>query len=424
MNRQDMDTSCHLGFSIARRLTYVCAVGICCAVASTDTRASPQVTEELFALGTFPMPHLLRLDPTTGQVLEAHRAELPGGYLWHGLAFDGSQFLAPAIRGGNHPSYTTWLGPSSGRQGAPLLVSGQFDNMSYDFNPITGEVWGIGQQSLVGGGATVLCRIDQTTGAASVVGPILGATSFATGIAFDHTGRCLITDAFGPRVMTLDLATHVATVIGDLGLGSGYFDDITLSQQNELWGSFTSQDISARGIYRIDLSSLTHVRVNSVTSPHGGLAFARYPTPVTLCPGKVNSQGCVPTIEVAGYPSASGNLGFWIRARNVVNRKQGVLLMSVSGAASLPLGGGTLCISPPLYSPLPRHSGGNAIGSDCSGMWEIDLLPEIRRREHHGVPPAFPAGQVIGFQWYGRDPALGQPNPISLSSAIEVTLMP
>lgn len=424
MKRRDLDVSFDRSFPSTRQLGNACAVGILCVVASTNAAASAQVTEDLLAIGGVPVPGLVRLEATTGQILEVHRAVLPGGYLWHGLAFDGARFVAPVVRGGNHPSFTTRLNPSAGYQHHALLFSGQFWNMSYDVDPVTGLLWGVGQPSPTATGESELWQIDSVSGVATSHGPIHGATTFATGLAFDRAGTCYVTDAFGPRVMTLDLATRVAATIGDLGLGTGYFEDIKINAQDVLWGSFNSQDVSKRGIYKADLATLVPVRINSMASPYLGLAFARYPTPVTLCPGKVNSQGCVPTIEVAGYPSASGNLGFWIRARNVVNRKQGVLLMSVSGAASLPLGGGTLCISPPLYSPLPRHSGGNATGSDCSGTWEIDFLPEIRRREHHGVPPAFPAGQVIGFQWYGRDPALGQPNPISLSSAIEVTLMP
>jgi len=90
----------------------------------------------------------------------------------------------------------------------------------------------------------------------------------------------------------------------------------------------------------------------------------------------------------------------------------------------MPFGGGTLCIAPPYYRTIPRTSGGNPGGPDCSGVWQLDLEQEIRRREAIGLPPLFTAGQVVSLQWVGRDPALGSPNPISLSGAIAVTLMP
>ncbi len=304
------------------------------------------------------------------------------------------------------------------------MVSADFANISIDIDPTTGRVWGVGQDWLQP--ITQVWEFDPLTGAATSRGLIGGVTSFATGIAFDQTGTCFITDALGPRVMTLDLNSRAATVIGNVHIGTGYFNDIAMSSIGEIWGAFNGAGPSTAltGLYHFDLTSFAPVFVKPMIGAYGGLSFARYPAPTALCPGKLNSQACIPSIEVEGFPSATGNQGFWVRATDVINQKPGMLLIGVNGSASTPFGGGTLCLAPPYYTTIVRSSSGNPTGADCSGIWQLDLEQEIRRREHLGWPPTFSPGQVVYLQWFGRDPALGPPNAISLSGALSVILMP
>ena len=386
-------------------------------------RCAAQVTEELYGLEGWPIVGLVRLDQASGAILDGHRADAPAGFVYHGLTFDGTRFLAPLI-GGQGTCYWVSMNPSLGFRGTPTVIAGTFANMSVDIDPTTGRIWGVGQDWIQT--TTQLWEFDRTTGLAVSHGLLGGATSFATGIAFDQTGTCYITDALGPRVMTLDLGTRTATVIGTLNLGSGLFWDITMSCGGEIWGGFggAGPNQAATGLYRFDPATLAPTFVKPLLQAYMGLAFARYPSPVLVCPGKVNSQGCTPSIEVEGFPSATGNLGFYVRARNVVNQTLGMLLVSVTGTASTPFSGGTLCIASPYYRTLPRTSGGNPGAADCSGMWELDLEQEIRRREYLSLPPIFSAGQTVSLQWIGRDRALGPPHAISLSGTLSVTLMP
>jgi hypothetical protein len=157
---------------------------------------------------------------------------------------------------------------------------------------------------------------------------------------------------------------------------------------------------------------------------HQGLAFARVPSPVRLCAGKTNSAGCVPTIEMSGFPSASGVIGCTIRGRSALNHTLGILIFSVNGPSATPFAGGTLCLAAPYHRTIPRTSSGNLSGVDCSGIWELDFIEEIRRREALGLQPTLAPGQVVSMQWFGRDPGLGQPKPLSLSNAFAITLMP
>lgn len=386
--------------------------------------AEAQVSEELYGIEGWPVYGLVRLDRATGNILEGHRTGAPWGSAFHGLTFDGTKFLAPLLAGPGPTCFLVSMNPSLGHLGMPPMAAAVVPNMSIEIDPTTGRIWGVGQDWIQT--TTQLWEFDPTTGAAISHGLLGGATSFATGITFDQAGTCYITDALGPRVMTLDLNTRAATVIGNLALGTGYFQDITTSLTGEIWGSFRDAGPTGagKGLYRFDLTTFTPVFVKFELQAHLGLGFARYPSPISICPGKVNSQGCTPSIEVEGFPSATGNLGFYVRARDVVNQTLGMLLISVTGTASTPFSGGTLCIASPYYRTLPRTSGGNPGSADCSGLWELDLEQEIRRREHLSLPPIFSAGQTVSLQWIGRDRALGPPHAISLSGALSVTLMP
>jgi len=395
-----------------------CGLSALCALSPV---LEAQVSEELFALGDHPYQGLLRLDAQTGETLGIQRADLPPGYIWHGLAFDGARFVAPAIRGGNHPAYTAWLGPCEPFHLGPLYVAGQFGNMSIDVDPATGRIWGVGQDV---SGPSKLWEIDTLTGVAIIRGALHGATTFATGIAFDPAGTCYLTDAFGPRLFTLDTASGATTFVSDIPIDTGYFEDITIDLHGDFLGYFTSQLTYRRGLYRFSLSAPIPTLVKPMPAPHQGIAFARFPSPVNLCAGKTNSAGCVPTIEMAGFPSASGVIGCTIRGRSALNNTLGILIFGVNGPSTVPFAGGTLCLAAPYYRTVPRPSSGNLTGVDCSGIWELDFIEEIRRREILGLQPTLSPGHVVSMQWFGRDPGLGQPNPFSLSNALAITLMP
>jgi hypothetical protein len=293
--------------------------------------------------------------------------------------------------------------------------------MSFDVDRATGRIWGVGQDA---SGPSKLWEIDALTGAAFIRGVLHGATNFATGLAFDRLGVCYLTDAFGPRLFTLDTASGATNFVADIPIDTGSFVDIAISLQGDFFGYFSSQLINRRGLYRFSLSSPIPTLVAALPSPHRGLAFARFPSPVSLCAGKTNSAGCVPTIEMSGFPSASGVIGCTIRGRSALNHTLGILIFSVNGPSATPFAGGTLCLAAPYHRTIPRTSSGNLSGVDCSGIWELDFIEEIRRREALGLQPTLAPGQVVSMQWFGRDPGLGQPNPLSLSNAFAITLMP
>ena len=145
-----------------------------------------------------------------------------------------------------------------------------------------------------------------------------------------------------------------------------------------------------------------------------GLSTASY------CTGKVNSQGCTPTISWTGAPSASDPTPFVVRASDVLNGKNGILFYGLSGRAALPFGGGTLCVQPPLARTPAQTSGGNPPPDDCSGQFAFDFNALIQS----GQVPALGSGRVVNGQYWSRDPANADGTGISLADAVELTICP
>jgi hypothetical protein len=148
-------------------------------------------------------------------------------------------------------------------------------------------------------------------------------------------------------------------------------------------------------------------------------------TPSIYCVAKVNSLGCTPAIGWAGTSSATAVAGFTISAVNVINNKTGLMLYSVTGAASTPFQGGTLCISPPLKRGVPTSSGGNPPPNDCSGVYSLDMNAfAVGALGGNPLPNLTVPGTVVYCQWWGRDPGFPLPNNTTLSDGLEFTVGP
>ncbi|MBK8180252.1 MAG: S8 family peptidase [Planctomycetes bacterium] len=142
-------------------------------------------------------------------------------------------------------------------------------------------------------------------------------------------------------------------------------------------------------------------------------------TPSVYCVAKLNSLGCFPDINYSGTASASATSGFTVLATEVRNNKPGLVLYSVTGAASQPFQGGTLCLQAPVRRSTGVNSGGLPSGNDCSGMLSIDMN-SFAAGLLGGTPS--PALLVVGTdvwcQWWSRDPGFPAPNNSSLSNAL------
>jgi hypothetical protein len=146
----------------------------------------------------------------------------------------------------------------------------------------------------------------------------------------------------------------------------------------------------------------------------------------SYCTAKLNSLGCLPSIRWTGIPSATQGSGFFVRCKNVINNKPGLLLYGTHGPASLPFQNGTLCIKTPVRRSLICQSGGHPFPAhDCSGLMTFDLNA-FAVGALGGQPAAalrIP-GTTVNCQWWGSDTGFPSPANTMLSDGLQFVICP
>jgi len=166
-------------------------------------------------------------------------------------------------------------------------------------------------------------------------------------------------------------------------------------------------------------------RENLLPSHQPYLTVDYTPPYVSYCTAKVNSLGCTPAIAGSGSPSATATSGFLVSAANMRNNKSGLLFYGVSGRAAIPYQAGTLCVQVPIKRTPGQFSGGSPSGSDCSGVFALDMN-SFGRGLSGGTPlPALSVpGTLVNTQWWGRDPGFVPPDNTTLSDGLEYVIGP
>jgi hypothetical protein len=148
--------------------------------------------------------------------------------------------------------------------------------------------------------------------------------------------------------------------------------------------------------------------------------------PLAYCVAKPSSIGCVPSITFDGLPQASATSGFTIGSSDFRNQKSGVLAYSITGHATTPFTGGTLCVAPGVKRTPGAFSGGTPLpAADCSGVLALDFAAFS-----HGslggnpLPALLTPGTSVWAQWVARDPGYAPPNATMLSNALAWTVFP
>ncbi len=176
---------------------------------------------------------------------------------------------------------------------------------------------------------------------------------------------------------------------------------------------------SARFLGGITLAIALAAPASSQSSspPPGGLASSTCPNTEFYCTAKVNSQGCLPELTFEGCPSASAGLGFVLTLRGVIsNPTFSILTYGLNGAASIPLGGGTLCVAPPISrTPVSEWP---TVPNTCNNILTFDFNVWIAS----GSDPSLVAGQKIWLQYWYRDPNSTEDNAIGLSRGLASSL--
>ena len=147
---------------------------------------------------------------------------------------------------------------------------------------------------------------------------------------------------------------------------------------------------------------------------------------LVYCTSKTNSLGCVPAIGSLGVGSATATAGHPVTSSNNRNNKNGLLFYGVSGQASTPYQGGTLCVKAQIKRTPSLNSGGTpAPANDCSGVYTIDMN-SFAQGLLGGTPllALKTQGTTVNCQFWGRDPGFSAPNNTSLSDGLQYVVGP
>lgn len=140
------------------------------------------------------------------------------------------------------------------------------------------------------------------------------------------------------------------------------------------------------------------------------------PAAETYCTAPTGASGCTPSLGFAGTPSARTGAGFTIHARSVPAGSFGVLAYGTSGPASVPFGGGVLCVAEPTTCvALGSAEGAHA----CDGRLAVDFNAVVAQAQD----PALIGGAHVWAQMWIRDGAAAPPH-LLLSDALVFTLWP
>jgi hypothetical protein len=144
--------------------------------------------------------------------------------------------------------------------------------------------------------------------------------------------------------------------------------------------------------------------------------------PQAYCSAKLNSSGCFPSMGFQGQSSAAASSGFTLRVTQALANRSGLFLYGISGSASIPFQGGTLCIGAPIRRTPVINSGGT---SACSGIYALDMNA-FAQGSLGGTPlPALSTpGTAVHCQAWGRDTGFPAPNDTSLSNGLRYVVLP
>lgn len=137
------------------------------------------------------------------------------------------------------------------------------------------------------------------------------------------------------------------------------------------------------------------------------------------CTGKVNSGGCVATIQGSGTASLSGTGSLTLTVSDVVNDQFGLFVWGRE-EANMPLFGGTLCVAEPLMRILePGTSGGTGpFGTNCSGSFTRTI--DATFLASNGAL----LGETLYCQWFYRDRFAPDGTTAGLSEAARFSVCP
>jgi len=126
--------------------------------------------------------------------------------------------------------------------------------------------------------------------------------------------------------------------------------------------------------------------------------FKSSTAPVSVGVGKLNSEGCLPSLSYSGTPSITDPNPFWITGTNLLNNKYGFLVYGFESSFT-PYRGGTWLVGDLFRRGGNFVTGGNPPPNDCSGVTSYDFNARIQS----GVDSLLLPGQTVSVQLIYRD---------------------
>lgn len=161
--------------------------------------------------------------------------------------------------------------------------------------------------------------------------------------------------------------------------------------------------------------------IDGSTIPDSGwvrVVLSGTPLPDIYCTAKTNSAGCVPLIGTYGAASVSIGNNFTFIAANVLESMNGMLIWSLT-PASIPFGGGTLCLGSPVQRTSVQMAGTAAQGSyPCLGLYSHTFTQAYMAQN------GFTPGDDLYAQFWSRDTGFAPPQNIGLTAAMHAVILP
>ena len=279
--------------------------------------------------------------------------------------------------------------------------------------------------------ASEIYEVDITTGKHTYLGRLQQhGVTIITAIAIDSRGEVIGYGApslWYPKAAfySVDIGSGRLERLGDLKGNPLLFTALAFHSQGRLWGAgigpFSFQDYR---LHRIDIETFELIKTFSFPEEWpsvSAIAFGPKPDVTTYCEAKTNSQGCAPSIDWKGHPSASAHFGFEVSCSQIVPDSPGFLMLGFGGQASLPFQGGTLCLAGALTRTPGQNSGGSLPpGSDCTGTYAFDFNAWVSA----GSDPNLGALSTVYCQYWYRDPGFLPPNASGLSAGLAFLICP
>ena len=213
------------------------------ALCAALSAAAPALAEDLYALAGNINPTLFKLDPIAGTTL-SWTSVTGQEALFGGLACDaaGKFYSIDGYNDGN-PDRLFRIDNSTGAGTVIGPTNFNWNFRCVTFNPATGTLYGSTDNNLY--------TMNTATGAATFVAQISGPNlDQLTALAINSAGQAYGTDIGDTDLFSINLETGQATWIASVGQSGNWFNDLAFDSAGVLHGARFNG-----GVYKIDLTT-------------------------------------------------------------------------------------------------------------------------------------------------------------------------